>query len=223
MPMDAKKFEKKVTKLHKMLEKEKYAHAASGVADMSGKDISHQQRVALMSLQAKLYRLGKKDDMALKVMQDQRVLVGKMAPYLTEAISMTRDGQFDDSIPRLQGALKRPELEDENPALALMFPTARNIVAAHLMMSLDEQRYMKETNRPSGFTGGEDRKHMLTFSTTPEAYYYLDLKKCPRCSSPVKGGRTAGDTTGQLWTIACTNPNCHHQWKRLITVRAPGG
>jgi len=222
MPMDPRKFEKRIEKLHKELEKEKFPQAASGVADLSGEDLSHQQRVALMSFHVKLLRLAKKEDLAQKILQDQRVLVGKMAPYLTEAISMTRDGQYDDCIPRLQGAMQRPELKDESPDLMALFPTARNIVAAHLMFSLDERAFMHETNRPSGFGGGEDRSHLLQFGTTPEAYYYLDLKRCPRCGSAVKGGRTAGDTTGQLWTIQCGNPNCHHSWRRLVTVKVPG-
>ena len=217
MPMDPRKFEKRVIKLHKEIEKEKLAQAASGLADMSGEDLSHWQRVALLSFQVKLLRLGHKEDMAQKILADQKILVGKMAPYLTEAISMTRDGQYDDCIPRLQGALQRPELADESPVLAMMFPTAKNVVGAHLMYCQDERAIFHETNRPSGFAGGEDHTHLLTFASMPEAYYYLDLKRCPRCGSVVKGGRSAGDTTGQLWTIQCQN--CKHTWRRLITVK----
>ena len=112
--MDPGKFQKTLLKLHKLLEAQKLEKAAAGAAKLSGDDLSHQQRVALMSFQVKMIRLGKKEEMAMKIISDQRGLVGKMAPYLAEAIRMTHDGQYDDSIPRLKGALQREEMVDEN-------------------------------------------------------------------------------------------------------------
>lgn len=217
--MDPGKFQKKVLKLHKMLEANKLDKAAAGAAKLSGDDLSQQQRVALLSFQVKMIRLAKKDMEAHEIIASQKELVGKMAPYLAEAISMAHDGQFDDSIPRFKGALLREELADENPALSALFPTARNIVHAHLLYSLDERACMRGTNRPTGFHGGEDRKHVLKFWSLPEAYYYLNVKTCPRCNCPI-GASRSGETTGaQLWHIKCTN--CGHDWKRVFAVVPP--
>jgi hypothetical protein len=217
--MDPRKFEKKVVKLHKNIEKGKLDAAASGAAKLSGTDIPEQQRGALMSVQIKLLRLGKKEQAAKKLIDDQRVLVGKMAPYLTEALNMAHDGQFEDSVPKLKNALARSEIKDASPALMSLFPLAMNIVNVHRIYCKDEDAFMKATSRPSGFHGGEDREHVLTFSSLPEAYYYLDTKMCPRCGSHIKGARTGRDEGGQLWTMKCDN--CNHTWKRLFNVRVP--
>jgi hypothetical protein len=217
--MDPGKFQKKVLKLHKLIETQKLDKAAAGAAKLSGDDLSQQQRVALLSFQVKMIRLGKKEQVAQKILGDQRALVGRMAPMLAEAIRMSHDGQYDDSIPRLKGSLGREELEEEIPALSVMFPTARNIVHAHLLYSLDERACMKGTNRPTGFSGGEDRKHVLKFWSLPEAYYYMDIKRCPRCGSNVKGTRSGEPTGAQMWHLKCSN--CGHDWKRLFAVVPP--
>lgn len=218
--MDPGKFQKQLMKFHKMLEANKLDKAAAGAAKLSGEDISHQQRVALISFQVKMIRLGKKEDVAQKLIKDQQVLIGKMAPYLAEAIRMTHDGQFDDSLPRLKGALQREDMAEELPGLSNLFPAARNIVHAHLLYSLDERACMKGTNRPTGYQGGEDTKHVLKFWSLPEAYYYLDLKHCPRCGSGVKGSKTSGKETGaMMFSLKCTN--CAHEWKRLFAVQPP--
>ena len=215
--MDPRKFEKKIVKLHKNIEKGKFDAAGSGAAKLSGTDLTQQQRVALMSFQIKLLRLGKKEKAARKLLEDQRVLVGKMAPYLTEAMSMAHNGQYDDCIPRFENALARSEIQDQSPALMGMFPLTQNIVNVHRVFCSDEKASMKATSRPSGFQGGEDRDNVLTFVSLPEAYYYLDTKTCPRCGAHIKGARTGRDEGGQLWTMKCEN--CSHTWKRLFNVR----
>jgi hypothetical protein len=218
--MDPNKFQKKVLKLHKMLEANKLEKAAAGAAKLSGDDLSHNQRVDLLSFQVKMIRLAKKDQEAAKLIFQQRELVGKMAPYLTEAIHMVHDGQYDDSIPKLKGALKREELVDETPFLSPLFPSARHIVHAHLLYSLDERACMKGTTRPTGFGGGEDRKHVLKFWSLPEAYYYMDIKSCPRCNEPVKASRSGEPTGAMLFHMRCAN--CGHDWKRVFAVVPPG-
>ena len=217
--MDPSKFQKKVLKLHRMLEANKLDKAASGAAKLSGDDLSHGQRVDLLSFQLKMIRLAKKEPEAKRLLETQRELVGKMAPYLTEAIHMARDGQYDDSIPRLKGALQREELADETPVLSPLFPSARHIVHAHLMYSLDERACMRGTNRPTGFGGGEDRKHVMKFWSLPEAYYYMDIKTCPRCNGQVKATRSGEPTGAMLFHLRCAN--CGHDWKRVFAVVPP--
>lgn len=223
--MDPGKFQKKVMKLHKMLEAGKLDKAAAGAAQLSGDDISYQQRVALISFQVKVVRLAKKERDAQVMIGNQRELVGKMAPYLSEALNMAHDGQYDDCIPKLKGALAREELVDELPGLTRLFPGARNIVHAHLLYSIDERACMRGTNRPTGFRGGEDKKHVLKFWSLPEAYYYLDIKDCPRCNSVVKATRSGQPTGAQMWQMKCSN--CGHEWRRVFAVvpsqvRPPG-
>ena len=217
--MDPGKFEKKVVKLHKQLEAGKLNSASAGAAKLSGEDLSHGQRVALMSFQVKMIRMAKKELEAQKIIGSQKDLVGKMAPYLAEAMRMTRDGQYDDCIPRLKGALQREELSDETPQLSNLFPSARNIVHAHLLFSLDERACMKALSRPTGFMGGEDRKHVLKFWSLPEAYYYMDVKPCPKCGSTIKGSRHGEPTGAQLWSLRCAN--CNHEWRRVFAVVPP--
>jgi hypothetical protein len=217
--MDSNKFQKKVLKLHKQLEAQKLEKAAAGAAKLSGDDLSDRQRVDLMSFQVKLIRYAKKEAEAAKLVDTQRALVGKMAPYLAEALNMVHDGQFDDSIPRLKGALQRDDLSDDTPFLSPLFPSARHIVHAHLLFSLDERACMKGTNRPTGFGGGEDKKHVLKFWTLPEAYYYMDIKSCPRCNQQVKAQRTGEPTGAMLFHMKCSN--CGHDWKRLFAVVPP--
>jgi hypothetical protein len=217
--LDPNKFQKKVMKLHKMIETNKLDKAASGAAKLSGDDLSDNQRVDLISFQVKMIRLAKKEREAQKLLTTQRELIGKMAPYLTEAIHMARDGQFDDSIPRFKQALHRQELTDESPVLSPLFPSARHIVHAHMLYSLDERACMKGTHRPTGFAGGEDRKHVLKFWSLPEAYYYMDIKNCPRCSSQVKASRSGEPTGAMLFHLKCTN--CGHDWKRVFVVVPP--
>ncbi len=217
--MDPGKFEKNVIKLHKQLEAGKLNAASAGAAKLSGQDLEHDQRVALLSFQIKMFRLAKKEDEAAKLIALQKELVGKMAPYLAEAINMTRDGQFDASIPRLKGALQREELADKTPSLSRLFPSARNIVHAHLLLSLDERACMKALSRPTGFRGGEDKKHVLKFWSLPEAYYYLDVKNCPKCGSHVAGTKVGEPTGAQMWTLRCTS--CHHEWRRVFAVVPP--
>jgi hypothetical protein len=219
--MDPGKFEKKVLKLHKQLEAGKLNAASAGAAKLSGEDLEHDQRVALLSFQVKMFRLAKKDVEADKLIVIQKELVGKMAPYLTEAINMTGEGLYDASIPRLKGALQREELADRSPSLSRLFPSARNIVHAHLLYSLDERACMKALSRPTGFMGGEDKKHVLKFWSLPEAYYYMDVKYCPKCSSHVAGTRTGEPSGAQMWTLRCTN--CHHEWRRVFAVVPPQG
>ena len=218
--MDPGKFQKQVLKLHKMLEAGKLDKAAAGAAKLSGADISHAQRVSLISFQVKMIRLAKKESDARAMIANQQDLVGKMAPYLAEAIRMTHQGQYDDSIPRLKGALGREELVDELPGLNELFPSARNIVHAHLLLSLDERACMKGTNRPTGFGGGEDMKHVLKFWSLPEAYYYMEIKTCPRCGSNIHGTKTGDLQGGQQWHFRCAN--CSHDWKRLFAVVPQG-
>jgi hypothetical protein len=217
--MDPGKFEKKVIKLHKQLEAGKLNAASAGAAKLSGEDLSHAQRVALMSFQVKMIRMAKKEADARTIISNQKSLVGKMAPYLAEAIRMTRDGQYDDCIPRLKGALSREELADETPLLSHLFPSARNIVHAHLLYSLDERACMKALNRPTGYKGGEDRKHVMRFWSLPEAYYYMDVKTCPKCGSGIKGARQGEPTGAQLWSLKC--PECDHEWRRVFAVVPP--
>jgi hypothetical protein len=97
-----------VLKLHKQLEAQKLEKAAAGAAKLSGDDLSDRQRVDLMSFQVKLIRYAKKEAEAAKLVDTQRALVGKMAPYLAEALNMVHDGQFDDSIPRLSATSSTP-------------------------------------------------------------------------------------------------------------------
>lgn len=217
--MDPGKFEKKVLKLHKQLETGKLNAASAGAAKLSGEDLSHAQRVALMSFQVKMIRLAKKEADARTMVDRQKELVGRMAPYLAEAIHMTRDGQYDDCIPRLKGALAREELADETPQLSQLFPSARNIVHAHLLYSLDERACMKALSRPTGYMGGEDRKHVMRFWSLPEAYYYMDVKPCPKCGSGIKGTRQGEPTGAQLWSLRCSH--CGHEWRRVFAVVPP--
>jgi len=217
--MDPNKFQKKMLKLHKMLETNKLDKAAAGAARISGDDLSHSQRVDLLSFQVKMIRLAKKEDEAQKLLTTQRELIGKMAPYLTEAINMAHDGQFDDSIPKFKGALKREELADETPFLSPLFPSARHIVHAHLLFSLDERACMRGTNRPTGFSGGDDRKNVMKFWSLPEAYYYMDIKNCPRCNSQIKASRFGEPTGAMQFHIKCSN--CGHDWKRVFAVVPP--
>lgn len=217
--MDPNKFQKKMIKLHKMLETKKLDKAASGAAKLSGDDLTDNQRVDLLSFQIKMIRLAKKDEEAQKLLTTQRELIGKMAPYLTEALHMAHDGQFDDSIPRLKGALERRELADDTPFLSPHFPSARHIVHAHLIYSLDERACMKGTNRPTGFVGGDDKKHVLKFWSLPEAYYYIDIKTCPRCNCRVKATRFGHPTGAMVFHLRC--PNCGHDWKRVFAVIPP--
>jgi hypothetical protein len=217
--MDPNKFQKKVMKLHKLLQAEKLEKAAAGAAKMSGDDLTDRQRVDLMSFQVKMIRYAKKEKEAEDLITTQRKLVGKMAPYLAEALNMVHDGQFDDSIPRLKGALQRDDLADDTPFLSPLFPSARHIVHAHLLFSLDERACMRGTNRPTGFNGGEDKKHVLKFWTLPEAYYYMDIKSCPRCNQPVKANRTGEPTGAMLFHMICSN--CSHDWKRVFAVVPP--
>ena len=217
--MDPNKFQKKMLKLHKMLEANKLDKAAAGAARLSGDDLSHSQRVDLLSFQVKMIRLAKKEDEAQKLLTTQRELIGKMAPYLTEAINMAHDGQFDDSIPKFKGALQREELADQTPFLSPLFPSARHIVHAHLLFSLDERACMRGTNRPTGFSGGEDRKHVMKFWSLPEAYYYMDIKNCPRCNSQIKASRSGEPTGAMQFHIKCSN--CGHDWKRVFAVVPP--
>jgi hypothetical protein len=217
--MDPNKFQKKMIKLHKMLETSKLDKAASGAAKLSGDDLSDNQRVDLLSFQIKMIRLAKKEDEAKKLLTTQLDLVGRMAPYLTEALHMAHDGQYDDCIPRLKGALQRRELADETPFLTPHFPSARHIVHAHLLYSLDERACMKGTNRPTGFVGGDDRKNVLKFWSLPEAYYYMDIKTCPRCNSKVGAVRSGQPTGAMLFHLKCHN--CGHNWKRVFAVVPP--
>jgi hypothetical protein len=219
--MDPGKFEKKIIKLHKQLEAGKLNAASAGAAKLSGEDMEHDQRVALLSFQIKMYRIAKKEQEAENLVRIQRELVGKMAPYLTEAINMTWEGLYDASIPRLKGALQRDELAEKNPSLSRLFPTARNIVHAHLLYSLDERACMKALSRPTGFKGGEDKKHVLKFWSLPEAYYYMDVKSCPRCGSHVAGTKLGEPTGAQMWTLRCSD--CHHEWRRVFAVVPPQG
>ena len=217
--MDSNKYQKKVLKLHKQLEAGKLNAASAGMAKLFGEDLEPDQRVALMSFQVKLLRMAKKDEEAQKIVAAQKESVGKMAPYLAEAIHMTADGQYDDCIPRLKGSLQREELADKTPTLSNLFPSARNIVHAHLLYSLDERACMKALSRPTGFRGGEDKKHVMKFWSLPEAYYYLDVKSCPKCGSHIKGTRQGEPTGAQLWTLKCNN--CPLEWKRVFAV-VPG-
>jgi len=217
--VDTNKFQKKVLKLHKLIETGKLEKAAAGAAKMSGEDLSENQRVDLLSFQVKMVRLAKKEDEAMKLLGTQRELIGKMAPYLMEALHMAHDGQYDDSIPRLKGALQRSELMDESPFLSPLFPSARHIVHAHLLFCLDERACMRGTHRPTGFGGGEDKKNVLKFWSLPEAYYYMDIKNCPRCSSQVKAARSGEPTGAMIFHMKCTN--CGHDWKRVFAVVPP--
>ena len=217
--MDSNKFQKKVLKLHKMLEANKLEKAAAGAAKLSGDDLSDRQRVDLLSFQIKMIRLAKKEEEANKLVKTQRDLVGKMAPYLAEALNMAHDGQFEDSIPRLKGTLQREDIADDTPFLSPLFPSARHIVHAHLLFSLDERACMRGTNRPTGFGGGEDRKNVLKFWSLPEAYYYMDIKDCPRCNSQVKAVRDGEPTGAMLFHMKCSN--CGHDWKRVFAVVPP--
>lgn len=217
--MDSGKYQKKVLKLHKQLETGKLNAASAGMAKLFGEDLEPDQRIALMSFQVKLLRTAKKEDEAQKIVSTQKESVGKMAPYLAEAISMTADGQFDDCIPRLKGSLQREELADRTPTLSNLFPSARNIVHAHLLYSLDERACMKALSRPTGFRGGEDTKHVMKFWSLPEAYYYLDVKACPKCGGHIKGARQGEPTGAQLWTLRCNS--CALEWKRVFAV-VPG-
>jgi len=205
--------------LHKMLEATKLEKAAAGAAKLSGDDLSDRQRVDLLSFQIKMIRLAKKEEEAQKLVTTQRDLLGKMAPYLAEALSMAHDGQFDDSIPRFKGTLQREGMADDTPFLSPLFPSARHIVHAHLLYSLDERACMRGTNRPTGFKGGEDRKNVLKFWSLPEAYYYMDIKDCPRCNSPVKANRSGEPTGAMLFHMKCSN--CGHDWKRVFAVVPP--
>ncbi len=214
--MDSNKYQKRVLKLHKQLEAGKLNAASAGMAKLFGEDLEVDQRVALMSFQVKMLRMAKKEEEARKIVSAQKASVGKMAPYLAEAINMTRDGQYDDCIPRLKGSLAREELADRAPGLSNLFPSARNIVHAHLLYSLDERACMKALSRPTGFRGGEDKKHILRFWSLPEAYYYLDVKPCPKCGGHIKGTRTGEPTGAQLWTLKCNS--CALEWKRVFAV-----
>ena len=217
--MESSKFEKRTLKLHKQLEAGKWNATSAGLAKLFGEDLEPDQRVALMSLQVKMLRVAQKETEAQKIIYTQKESVGKMAPYLAEAIRMTRDGQYDDCIPRLKGSLQREELADKTPTLSNLFPSARNIVHAHLLYSLDERACMKALSRPTGFRGGEDKKHILKFWSLPEAYYYLDVKPCPKCGSHIVGTKQGEPTGAQLWTLRCTN--CALEWKRVFAV-VPG-
>ncbi len=202
-----------------MLETSKLDKAASGAAKLSGEDLSDNQRVDLLSFQIKMIRLARKEQEAQKLLATQRELIGKMAPYLTEALHMAHDGQFDDSIPRLKKALQRKELMDETPVLSTLFPSARQIVHAHMLYCLDEQACMRGTHRPTGFVGGDDRKHVLKFWSLPEAYYYMDIKSCPRCNSQIKASRSGESIGAMLFHLKCKN--CGHNWKRVFAVVPP--
>ena len=170
-------------------------------AKLSGEELSHSQRVDLISFQVKMIRLAKKEEEAQKLLATQRDLVGKMAPYLTEAIHMAHDGQFEDTIPRFRGALERQELADDTPLLSPLFPSARQIVHAHLLYCLDEDNCMRGTNRPTGWFGVDDKGHVM---------------RCPRCSQQVKANRR-GEPTGAMWFhLKCVN--CSHDWKRVFAV-----
>jgi hypothetical protein len=217
--MDTNKFQKKVLKLHKMIEANKLEKAAAGAAKLSGDDLTDRQRVDLLSFQIKMIRLAKKEEEAQKLLTTQRELVGKMAPYLAEALHMAHDGQFDDSIPRFKGALQRDDLADDSPVLSPLFPSARHIVHAHLLFSLDERACMKGTNRPTGFSGKEDRRNVLKFWSLPEAYYYMDIKTCPRCNQHVMASRQGEPTGAMLFHMKCSN--CGHDWKRVFAVVPP--
>ncbi len=214
--MDPKIFQKKMLKLHKGLETNKLDKAAAGAAKLSGEELTHSQRVDLISFQVKMIRLAKKEEEAQKLLATQRDLVGKMAPYLTEAIHMAHDGQFEDTIPRFKGALERQELADDTPLLSPLFPSARQIVHAHLLYCLDEDNCMSGTNRPTGWFGVEDKGHVMKFWSLPEAYYYMEIKRCPRCSQQIKAKRR-GEPTGAMWFhLKCVN--CGHDWKRVFAV-----
>ena len=223
--MEPGKFEKKVLKLHKQLEGGKLNAASAGAAKLSGEDLSHAQRVALMSFQVKMIRLAKKEGDARTMVARQKELVGKMAPYLAEAIRMTRDGQYDDCIPRLKGALAREEMADETPQLSQLFPSARNIVHAHLLYSLDERACMKALSRPTGFMGGEDRKHVMRFWSLPDPMVWKRDRDSTAPSAalasrgPGRGSRRGpscgpcGAPSAATSGVGCS-PLCPRSWAR---------